>query len=273
MSIEILAGRLRDGLGLARTETIGTALVRVFRGRRVVVLSPHFDDACFSLGAFLLRLGRGDLINIFTRGDHLARASGGTQVLAPNQVYAIRDAEDCAFAHCCGLTRHDLGCEEPSLRRRRPNQLAAMNDDIRAMARPLLEKLEKLAQGQTGRAVLLAPLGIGRHVNHRATAMLTMRFRSIIETHYNIYLYEDLPYARNPLARRAALVRARALIGAGRRFVLPVEWPAKQLLLEFYASQFRREPAAWHFRPAALRPHGTHEAFWSVPSARNPSEV
>ena len=248
-----------------RTQIIGADLIASFRGRRVVVLSPHFDDACFSLGTFLLRLGRGDLVNIFTRGDRLARLAGGA-ALAPNQVHAIRDAEDCAFANFCGLTRHDLGCEEPSLRGRRPGQLDMMEDDIRQMARPLTSKLEKLAMDGSGRGVLLAPLGVGRHVNHRATAMLALRFRGMIESRYDIYLYEDLPYACDPWQRWAALARARPYIAAGCRFVQLVEWPAKKALLEIYASQFKRRPASLRFRPATLGPRGPHEAFWSAPS-------
>ena len=139
------------------------------------------------------------------------------------------------------------------------------------MERPVLATLKKLAlrNGAHMRGVLLAPLGIGRHVNHRATALLALRFRSVIEADYDLYLYEDLPYAQNPLQRRAALTRAQCALGGGQRFVMGVEWDMKKPLVELYASQFRKKPTEARFRPGVFRPRALHEAFWSVPPRKS----
>jgi LmbE family N-acetylglucosaminyl deacetylase len=278
MAIEVFLRGLRGGqvaLPLPprkrRTQPIDQAVLHNFRGRKTVILSPHFDDACFSLGNFLLRLGQGDLVNIFTQGTCLARWRE-PEPPEPTQVHAIRDAEDTAFAACCGLRRHDLNCEEPSLRRRRPSQQAYLEDDIYQIAQPVLVILEKIARHipSGSRGVLFAPLGIGRHVNHRATAALVMRLQHIIEPHYDIYLYEDLPYARNTLHRLAALARARATIGAGRRFMLQVDWKIKQKLIEFYPSQLKATVRGGKFRPGTF---GMQESFWSVPSSFSAAEA
>ena len=171
-------------------------ILQKFRERNVVVLSPHFDDACFSLGEFLARLGQGNLVNIFTKGNYFARSRRWLRTApSPAEVFAVRNAEDTAFAARCGLTRHDLRCEEPSLRGRRPRNLAYLEDDIRQVTEPILAILDKFAKSVPPgtRSMLLAPLGAGRHVNHRATAEMVMRFRKIIEINYDIHLYEDQP--------------------------------------------------------------------------------
>lgn len=247
----------------AATILLDAARLAEFRARRLVVLSPHFDDACFSLGAFLTRMQSGDLINIFTQGDHVARRAPRPD---RQSVFALRDAEDAAFAARCSLKRHDLGCEEPSVRGRRPSQLKFLEDDFVQIVRPLLGKLEGLAAGFApgARGVVLAPLGIGRHVNHRAIAALVQNFLPLLQANYDLYLYEDQPYARNLLDRICALYRARRRLRLGTRHVLPTPWPEKKPLVELYASQLKGPARACDYWPLAPAPWRPHEAFWSV---------
>ena len=242
-----------------------------FRDRPLLVLSPHFDDACFSLGGFLLSVRRGELVNIFTQGTHLAR-----RWRAQNQqnVYAIRDAEDAAFARACGLVRSDLGCEEPSLRGRRPNRLAGLADDVDQIRAAVLAHLDKRARafapGEKG--TLLAPLGAGRHVNHRAVAEVVAQALPRLLPSWRVHFYEDLPYASSWLERRAALSRMRRRVLLGRRFALLPGWTIKKRLLGLYPSQLEGEPAQMRFRPWAW-PFAAHEAFWeAAPLAQSASE-
>jgi LmbE family N-acetylglucosaminyl deacetylase len=234
----------------------------MFRGRPLLVLSPHFDDACFSLGGFLLSLRSGELVNVFTQGDHLARrwAARGQQ-----DVYAIRDAEDAAFAKMCGLCRSDLGCEEPSLRGRRPGGLDGLADDIAQIQDAVLAHLDKRARdfapGEKG--VLLAPLGAGRHVNHRAVAQVVAEALPRLCRAWEVYFYEDLPYASAWFGRRAALSRMRRQVRLKRRLALLPAWAVKKRLLALYPSQLEGEPRKARFRPSAW-PFAPHEALWEA---------
>ena len=80
-----------------------------------VYLSPHHDDACFSLGHCAGRQG-GRVVNIFTRSEHVAAS-----LLLPTDpqqrvafVSDLRRREDEAFVAAARLDRADLALEEPS---------------------------------------------------------------------------------------------------------------------------------------------------------------
>jgi LmbE family N-acetylglucosaminyl deacetylase len=256
--------RITPPVGTARAVTASAALVENFRRRAVIVLSPHFDDACFSLGGFLsARGGQGLLVNIFTKGTYLVRPDLVEASPPGDEVHFIRDGEDREFAWRCGLQRHDLECEEPSLRGRRPSQMGGLGDDIAQAEEKLLTFVMALAAGRQAAPALFVPLGIGRHVNHRATAEIVMRNLRRVRAAFDVHFYEELPYASHPFHRLAALKRLRLRAGPAQRQVFAAPWREKRELIGIYQSQLRAPPSALSFRPAAL-PLAAHEAFWSL---------
>jgi hypothetical protein len=228
-----------------------------FRNRPLVVLSPHFHDACCSLGAFLAHLSCGHLVNVFTQDGPIAGEAAA---------YDIQDREDAAFAARCRLTRHDLGCEAPDRRGRRAHDLSGIADDRTQIGRPVLSCLGKIAlafpAGQRG--ILLCPLGTGRHVNRRALAALVADELPRLQHFFDVYFYEELPHASRPLAREAALRRLRRTVTLSARYAFPARWWSKRELLQLYPSLFRGFPRPTRFNPAALFPAFPHEAFWSA---------
>jgi hypothetical protein len=237
------------------------------RQHPVVVLSPHFDDACFSLGSFLKAIGHGTLVNVFTCGRYLAKPKQETPSQA--DVFALRDAEDEAFARECGLSRIDLKCQEPMLRDRRVSDLSHIRDDLEQIEEPVVSTLARLAADfhQRERGTLFVPLGIGNHCNHRALNTLIINNFAMISRKFEIMFYEELPYASSVFHRSAALHRiSRSCVSsAAVRYVFPADWAQKQALIELYPSQLRAAPR-WHrYRPAAQSPLTPHEAFWSIP--------
>jgi LmbE family N-acetylglucosaminyl deacetylase len=245
----------------AREET-NEALVRRLKTQPVVVLSPHFDDACLSLGGLLNAVGGGTLINVFTRSLWLVQSEH--EKPTEQQVRIIRDAEDAAFARHCGLARHDLGGSEPATLGRRPLDLSHLEEDVADRAPSLLGKLDELARPE--RSFLLCPMGIGRHVNHRATFEILLRNFARIGKSYTLFFYEDLPYAANFYRRLGGIRRMRQRLRGGplRRHVFVPDWAAKEALIGFYPSQFPPPLRRQRFRPAAVWPFVPHEAFWSV---------
>jgi LmbE family N-acetylglucosaminyl deacetylase len=239
------------------------ALIESFRPRPLIVLSPHFDDACFSLGGFLKALGHGILINLFTHGRYVVQPRLARADLTQDAVRYVRDKEDRAFAAACGLVRHDLECEEPSLRRRRPGEMAGLPDDVAQIEDRLLALLFALAAESGTPSALFVPLGIGRHVNHRATTEAILRNLARLQPFFEFYFYEELPYASNIFYRMAALERLGHRAGPVRRHVFAAPWREKRALIGLYQSQLRRAPSFFRFHPAAF-PLAAHEAFWSL---------
>ncbi len=238
----------------------------------VVVVSPHFDDACFSIGGLLHAVGSGELINVFNRSTYLARPPAGTHgPWTEEAVAGLRNAEDQAFAQRCGLRRTALGGAEPGFHGRRPNAIEHVEQDIAAMQTPLLQALRSHRRPGQPRQFLLAPLAVGRHVNHHAVHAMVARCREELAEHFHLCFYEDLPYANDPL-QRSPRVRAFAHQTPGlgwRRCVYSPSWSLKRELVALYATQLKREPARWKFRPASLWPWGVHEALWMDADAQS----
>jgi LmbE family N-acetylglucosaminyl deacetylase len=233
----------------------------------VVVLSPHFDDACFSMGGLLSQMGAGHLINVFSRSVY---APGAGQLgLTESQVHAIRQAEDCAFADRVGLIRTELGGAEPDFWGRRPNDLSGVPADLLAMQPPVLEALARHACAAK-RPFLFVPMATGHHVNHHAVYEMVRQNATELNKSFRLAFYEDLPYAHVPTTRYRAVQRFKASFPGFVRRSFPLSWAAKKSLITLYGSQLRRAPHPLKFRPAALWPIGMHEAVWFAPDDLDP---
>jgi LmbE family N-acetylglucosaminyl deacetylase len=155
-------------------------------------LSPHLDDVAFSLGAALLdgRLGGGVLVNVFSVSN--CTADDADRDVA--RVSALRRAEDGAF-----LARLPVAIDAVYLDRLdAPLRLGIAEDEVCRVAPPAPDDPEILLLVQAlrgrggGEGLLLAPLGLGGHVDHavahRAACALAAEGRRVA-------FYEDLPYA------------------------------------------------------------------------------
>jgi LmbE family N-acetylglucosaminyl deacetylase len=258
----------KDFLFPARLDLGLAPLMQAFRDHPIVVLSPHFDDACFSLGAFLAAAGHGTVLNVFTHGGYLAQR-WAAEGLDQARIHAIRDGEDAEFARHCGLVRIDLGCEEPPLRGRRVHDLSGVADDLRQIGTAVTAALEKISHGFAPgeRGFLFAPLAVGRHCNHHALRELVLRDYPRLSCNFDILFYEDQPYSESFFARLGAWSQLSRRVNAvaAARYVFTPLWNEKRALVAHYPTQLRRRPAARRFWPRALSPLAPHEAFWSFP--------
>ncbi len=233
----------------------------------VVVLSPHFDDACFSMGGLLTAMHTGLLVNVFNRSMHLPTSGAGDASRDAEALAAeVRGQEDQIFADRCGLRRCQLNGAEPGFFGRRPNDLSGVTQDIEAMADAVIDKLEQLAREEGARPWLMVPMAVGRHVNHHAVHQIVLRHREFLKSAFRLAFYEDLPYAHEPLSRAKAVNRFKSQWGQEmKRATWTLPWSQKQTLVMIYASQHRRTPSLMKYRPAALWPLACHEALWFNP--------
>jgi LmbE family N-acetylglucosaminyl deacetylase len=251
----------------AMSSTLSTADVRQMASQGVVVLSPHFDDACFSMGGLLTSMGAGHLINVFSRSVYAPGC--GALGLTESQVHEIRQAEDGAFADRVGLTRTELGGAEPDFWGRRPNDLSGVEQDILAMQAPLMDALKShVVVGK--RPFLFVPMATGHHVNHHAVYEMVRQHASALRASFRLAFYEDLPYAHVPSTRYQAIGRFKASFPGFERHAFSMRWSDKKSLIALYASQLRRAPHPLKFRPAVCWPLGMHEAVWLTPDDLEP---
>ncbi len=166
---------------------------------KIVVLSPHRDDAAFSLGLSIgtwLDAGHTvDVVNCFTRSDYAPHAE--FEFIHSNdrllRVTALRLREDRSWQKMYGtgtLRMTDLNMKDAPLRLHVGlEQVCALqvNPEDKAMM-----KVPKAVAALGGDA-LAVPLAMGSHVDHKTVreAMLT----SGLPWQTPMAFYEDLPYA------------------------------------------------------------------------------
>ena len=238
---------------------------------RNIVLSPHHDDAAFSLGATLAGAGAGLLVNLFTRSAH--RASVRAPLLPPAELVATvsaeRQAEDEAFTAGLRLERLDLGLDGPELMGLRFRDPGCVGASLAALRAPLSALLTEWVAA--GPVTLFCPAGIGGHGNHLATRQVVIEALPELAGRARVLFYEDLPYASRWTARRDGLSDLRSALGGMRlvRRTLRVGDVAGKLgLINLYPSQHRQAPVTLkRFSPAAIWPLGAHEAAWEAITA------
>jgi LmbE family N-acetylglucosaminyl deacetylase len=210
------------------------------------------------------------VVTAFSQSDF---APGFRKKRGREEVTEIRSAEDAAFCAKIGAAYFPLGLPEPPLRgyKKFKSIFDPAADPRREPLYPELRaRLAGAAAGRPGLAMVLAPLGLGTHIDHlmlREAAVEVGRERDL-----PIAFYEDLPYACD-LTPEA--IRSHALaFDAGlepRDFDLAGVIEAKVDLIRLYASQelphFVRSVLD-HGRRLADPGTGWMERLWLDPKAK-----
>ncbi len=166
----------------------------------ILVLSPHRDDAAFSLSLSIhhwLAVGhKVTLLNVFTRSLY-APYSDAESVHENDRlgyVSALRRREDEEFLkQIPGATMIDLNIKDAPIRLHCDSSIVCdMDVDPEDSAIPKIRKaIARLADQEHAFAALVLPLGLGHHVDHR-----TARDASLpLTTSLPCAFYEELPYA------------------------------------------------------------------------------
>lgn len=164
----------------------------------IVVVSPHLDDAVLSCGGLLaLAARRGErsvVISVFTEGhDHARRRREDLESLA------IVGAQPLHLGLLDAPERLGVARTHAAL----VEQARIDPGDVATVRAALTASLAALGPIDT----LLAPLGVGGHVDH-LTVHAALRDRD------DVAFYEDRPYALVPGALRARLFEARIALAA-----------------------------------------------------------
>lgn len=195
---------------------------------KVIVISPHADDAAFSLAATLKFLSSAGsairIINCFTvsRFAPFAEKESGVSAVTRRR----HEEEHFVFRLGGNSTFDDLGLvDAPGRNGRGVRGILAQNstaEEMEAAADMLRQSLEECMDENGKGAALIAPLGIGGHVDHCIARMAAVAGCRRLP----IAFYEDLPYAaaargtqiENAVAETAARLR-------GDLWPMVFQWP------------------------------------------------
>jgi LmbE family N-acetylglucosaminyl deacetylase len=212
---------------------------------RVIVLSPHLDDAALSCGGLLVALPEGvsRLVVTVTCGD-AARTRPRKGFALPSarrlEDRAAMHSIDCDFAH--------LGFSD-AIYRRSPisgqliyrgvrDRMAAPPIDDAAYVEELYLVLRRLCL-EMGNVLLVSPMAIGQHVDHLLCAHVAIRLFGAAP---NLLFYEDYPYVMGGVVPdvpdddpESALRRLDRVATA--QLTVPIDAERKIALLRHYPSQ------------------------------------
>lgn len=178
---------------------------------RIVVLSPHLDDAVLSLGAAVARwVAQGRHVEVWTAFTAAPDDAGPPRRLAAFGDYRTRTAEDEQALAVLGVQGRRLGLAERLWRDPRPRTLAAAFVGPRTTAGftclpRLTDVVTELLEAGTE---VYAPLGIGQHVDHVEVALAALAAARRQGRWDAVRFYEDY-YALEERFRRRHPVAAR----------------------------------------------------------------
>ena len=192
---------------------------------KIVIVSPHRDDAAFSLGLSVERwLSSGhtvQVLNCFTQSEYAPYSDA--ESLHSNDrrsfVSALRKREDVAWNKMLGgrLQITDLDLLDAPLR------LACGVDEVLALEirpgdRAVSRVAGAIAKAARNGAALAIPLAIGGHFDHRVTHQAALE--ALQTSSAAFAFYEDLPYAARPgAAEEIAILAGRAGLDLQPSFV------------------------------------------------------
>lgn len=222
---------------------------------RVVILSPHLDDAALSCGGLLHALqGRVStlVVSICCGSLRILHADGSSKISTRRGHVSSRTRrrEDIAAMHSVDTDFVHLSFADGVYRR---SPLTGRLIYRNARERWVLPRIEDLAHIEElylvlrrlcldlGRILLLSPMGVGHHVDHQITAQVAVRMAAA-NAGAELLFYEDFPYVADPHMGRGdqddpAQALTRLHLAAAQRLVMPVDVAAKMALLSHYASQ------------------------------------
>ena len=170
---------------------------------KIVIVSPHRDDAAFSLGLTIehwLSAGHTiQILNCFTQSEYAPYSDVGSLHSNDRRSFAsaLRQREDAAWNK---LLRGRLQIADLDLLDA-PLRLACGVDDvttveIRPGDRAVARVAGAIAKAARHGAAIVAPLAVGGHIDHRVVHQAALE--SLTASSAPLSFYEDLPYAARP---------------------------------------------------------------------------
>lgn len=240
--------------------------------RRVIVVSPHFDDVPLALGQSLLD---GALSRCTVRVHVAFGRTNWSLWLHPTPgraplVGAWRRVEETAAGIRFGYRWRTGGFSEVVLRTGSMDADDFLDTERDLSQDPLLDQVEAWmrrlveARGRARPDLLLVAAGLGGHVDHRLVALAGRRLVRTVGV--PVGFYEDRPYSS--FLDRAERVRQLPDLGQGAEPVEvsgPVAERTQRWVRRCYPSQM-----SWYFADAMERDRasGEGETVWFAPGDR-----
>ncbi|MFI5777204.1 PIG-L deacetylase family protein [Nocardia sp. NPDC051570] len=175
---------------------------------RMVVVSPHFDDAVLTVGALIaarVEFGQPvEVLTVFSAARDDARHSGRREAFAD---YVVRRAEDDRALQVLGARSQRLGLFERLFREPPPlGSFGAFHPPADIASCPEVAVVRQaIEEALDSDAIVLAPLGIGNQIDHVLVAVAALG----AAPSRRLLFYEDFAALSERCRRRHPVARLR----------------------------------------------------------------
>jgi hypothetical protein len=234
---------------------------------KTLVICPHFDDACFSIGGLLLKKGPSQLslLTVFSKTQHVAKSGllkplwsaieivnlGIFRHMIAVVVSSKRQKEDRVFCDRIHASQIILPFRDFSLRRYDSKHTRGLQSNVFCLVaniekEPVYNAVLKSMEATIFSGsydCILCPLAVSNHIDH---LMVEKAFLQIIKEKRNIkakiFFYEDLPYLETFNLEYFSFL-AQKRVGTTNSLLIDVtsEISLKQNLVDAYKSQYINE--------------------------------
>jgi LmbE family N-acetylglucosaminyl deacetylase len=159
-------------------------------GKRILMLSPHADDVAYSIGGIVARLSmRADLLLMTIFGHSGWALPQASREKSSDAISAEREREDRAYCARRWIDYDLLPCPDSFVMGydKTTELSTAATDDPRTEG---VVNLIRNAVACRVPQVVLAPCGLGGHVDHQI-----VRIAADALDHVEVLYYEDVPYS------------------------------------------------------------------------------
>lgn len=239
------------------------------KNKCILIISPHFDDTFLSLGGTLMNWRKlNKIIDLVVFG------------VDPNNILGIKDkrkailkriseeSNNCKFVgleflhldYCAGFRERGYSHWQSTVDWRKDKRL--YNDLRRTLKRFISEHKPD---------IVLFPLGVGGHIDHRLLSMIGIEFSK--QQNYEVLFYEDLPYAVEPhfWTYIDKKIPIRDLIQLVQDVTRNLD--SKRMLLNNYNSQLDKRDIRIVLEYAYKRRSFMHPRWYQVPPRSKAVEV
>lgn len=164
--------------------------------KKTVILSPHADDAAFSLGCLLAKRTSQEPVHVatvFSKSNFAPLASAKNNEI---DVTDIRSEEDRMFCRSVSCHLKEFGYEDAALRHKIKNISEVFTFTLKEEA----DFVDRVFDGVFGFCnllkpnLILAPVGAGEHIDHKIVNEVALRLSD--RGGWQIAYYLDQPYAK-----------------------------------------------------------------------------
>lgn len=163
---------------------------------KVLIVSPHPDDACFSLGGYILKNHGADITvwDVFSQQEYSVADNNKTD--AKEQI----KREEEAVMSALDISLVMEGLPEAGLR-----GYARLSDILnfsfadfkeKQLGEKVYDRFDYLAD-KINPDIIFIPLGCGAHVDHLIAREVILDWRHKHQNSVRLFLYEELPYGLN----------------------------------------------------------------------------